>query len=674
MNSAKPSAITAAVRFLLLWMIVPTFFRLLGFVGMMSLLDTPWRVLYVGAWAMGAGVPQDLFVALQCLALTLLVKGALCRVEEHRRNRLLAAFATSLFGVVQLYLLVDYILYLKTGLRMDCSLLDFLPAAKSFTGSAREVGLGGLVVGLTLLVVSLFWVHRLFARSVGSLRFSVGLAALLPLVAFIAVPSREAVPAQLGYSLNNLVLNDQCKLVINLIDPGLSLSSDNEAAALALLTPQAESFERVSPEEYPLLKRTLGFHGEKTFDVRIGPGERPHVVFLFMESFRARDVGVLGGKHNVSPNFDKLSKQGVLFTNFYSNGVQTTRGLEAGLFGILPRFSVKAVQGANCDMPLIGVADLFRRRDYRTAYFYGGDLGFENQYEFLHHHNYQEIHGEDNVCAAFPNAERTSWGYHDEFLLKYLADWLAAKDRNNTPGCAVAFTISNHHPFQVPDHFPLPECHVEPGSQYARYLQTFAYADHSLGLFCEDLRRRGLDRKTVLFILGDHGFPMGEHFDNVLPMHNLYDENVHVPLLILAPGRIDQPAVIHDVSSQVDLLPTVMDMFGMTGLNHAVGTTLMRRVENRTAYFNSPFVLQYLGLRRGNHKYFYTVKSRTPAVFDLTSDPDERTNIAPQVPGEVDRYHEDVTLVNQMFLKLYVTGGVANDEHVKAARAATRGN
>jgi phosphoglycerol transferase MdoB-like AlkP superfamily enzyme len=502
---------------------------------------------------------------------------------------------------------------------------------------------------------------------VGDLRFSLGLTGLVPLVGFLAVPSREATPAQLGYSLNNLVLNDQCRLVTNVIDPGLRMSDADETEALGLLRPQAERFELVSPD-YPLLKRTLGFTGEKAFEISIAPGEQPHVIFLFMESWRARDVGVLGGRHGVSPNFDRLSREGVLFTSFYSNGVQTTRGLESSLFAVLPRFSVKAVQGANTDMPLIGIADLFRRRGYTNAYFYGGDLGFEHQLDFLRNHNYQEIHGEHDVRRAFPHAQRTSWGYHDEYLVRYLADWLAGKDRAGTPAFVAAFTISHHHPFQAPDHFPRPACHVEPGSQYANFLHTFAYADHGLGLLCDLLRERGLDRKTVLFVLGDHGFPMGEHFGNVLPLHNLYDENVRVPLLILAPGRLAEPKTIGDVASQVDLLPTVMDIFGMTGLNHAVGTTLVRRVPGRTAYFNSPFVLQYLGLRRGDHKYFYTVKARAPAVFDLAADREEMTNLADGLPAEVNDYQRDASLVTKYFLKLYVSQQLVSAEFVEEAR------
>ena len=59
----------------------------------------------------------------------------------------------------------------------------------------------------------------------------------------------------------------------------------DKAAALKLLAPRAEDYEYVS-RDYPLLKRTRGFRGEKQFEINVRPGEQPHVVFLFMESFR----------------------------------------------------------------------------------------------------------------------------------------------------------------------------------------------------------------------------------------------------------------------------------------------------------------------------------------------------------------------------------------------------
>jgi lipoteichoic acid synthase len=460
-------------------------------------------------------------------------------------------------------------------------------------------------------------------------------------------------PAQLAYASDNRLLDDQWYWATSLLDAGKPVAASDRAAALELLTPQAEDYQRVSPD-YPLLKATAGFHGPKQFELRVAPGERPHVVLLFLESFRAADVGALGGKHGASPCFDRLAREGVLFTNFYSNGVQTSRAVIAGLFGILPCLTEKSVQVANVDLPLIGVADLFNARGYRSAYFSGVSRRFESQGEFFAQHGYAEIHAEEQILAAHPQARRSSWGYHDEYVLDTALRWLVERDRQGQPGLATVFTISHHYPWETPAGHAAPRFDTGANAEYARFLSTFHYSDACLGRFVERLRETGLDRRTVLFVLGDHGAAQGEHHGNFMNVNYLYEETLRIPLLVLAAGRLQRPAVIHDPGSQVDLLPTLMDLFGLTGLNHAVGTSLVRRVENRVVYLNNPFGMQYAGLRSGDHKFMLALRPDVPYLFDLACDPGERHNLAGEHPAECRQHAADVRHVNRFFLNLYL--------------------
>ena len=195
--------------------------------------------------------------------------------------------------------------------------------------------------------------------------------------------------------------------------------------------------------------------------------------------------------------------------------------------------------------------------------------------------------------------------------------------------------------------------------EYRRFLRTFHYSDHCLGLFMDRLRAAGLDRRTIVFILGDHGCSQGEHEATLTLVNTPYEENVHIPLLMLAPGYLRQPAVIDEVGSQVDLLPTLMDILGITGRNHAVGTSLVRRVPDRTAYFNNPFAMQYEGMRQGNVKYVLTVRSGESSLFDLAADRGELRNLAAQSPTEVAAYRHSVVAINSFMLRLYLAGRIA---------------
>jgi len=211
--------------------------------------------------------------------------------------------------------------------------------------------------------------------------------------------------------------------------------------------------------------------------------------------------------------------------------------------------------------------------------------------------------------------------------MDYAIDYLK---NQNDPSFLTLFTITNHHPWKCPPRNVAPKLPKELSETYSRYLKTFHYSDEALGQFVDRLHAEGLADNTILFVLGDHGQPMGEHGDNYIEQRGLYDENIKVPLLIYAPKRIDVPRVVDEVASQVDLIPTLMDMLSIQGKNHSIGTSLLRAQSDRTIYFHNPYVFGYFGARKGDYKFIYTRSSQEVEVYNMAIDPDERDNIALQ--------------------------------------------
>lgn len=648
--------------YLLVWLAVPVLFRLVVYCMVIAPKVAGGTVqMQLLAQSFFIGLPQDLLIALQMWLLALAAMGIANALRLPARRGLVAGLLTAVFAVTHLYLLVDVALYTKIGLRLDPELAMFAADWRMFWSSAQEVGLAPLIVGLAVLGISLTFIYWFLYRTVAELKFSPRLLPALPIAAVLAFVTRSAIPGMLPYATDNALARDEAQLVMcaaNALRGEAPVGTGDAELALRYLTPQGEQFTRIDPR-YPLLKDTHGFSGPRLFDLSIPPEERPHVVLLFLESFRGRDVGVLGGRHNVTPNFDRLAQQGILFTQFYGNGVQTTRAVIASLFGLLPRFSPKSVQAADSSMPMIGMADLFNRRGYRSAYFFGGALDFENQEAFFRNHGYAETHGEAQLRQRFGTAARTSWGYHDQYLLDYVADWLETREQQGEPGFATVFTITNHHPWRVPKDFRPAPNNIPPENEYHRYLQTMQYTDHCLGRFIERLQQRGLDRKTVFFILADTGTPMGEHHDNYMLVNYLYDEGLHIPLLILAPGRAKGGQRVDVLGSQVDLLPTVMDIFQMTGRNHAVGTSLARDVPRRQVFFNNPFALQYQGMRQGDWKFIHCLGERRSYLFDVARDPRETQDLAHDHRQVVAESQAATAAVDAYMLWLYLAGRIA---------------
>jgi arylsulfatase A-like enzyme len=660
-ENRSPRRTTPTLYFLALWIAVPTLFRAATLLTLLPLRSAwlngeLWPLVAPALRVLALALPQDALIALQALLVIVALKSLMPRWLAERLSAVWACFATLLFLAVQSYLLFDFLLHLKTGLRMEYDFLAFFVEAKSFVSSAWEVGLAGLAIGAAALVIGARIAYRVFVDQMPSLRLSWPLVASFPLVALLVANTRDSLPSDLAYQLENAILADEARFIARLANEPSRAADVSTEEILRWLEPQAETFRRAAEnDQYPLLKYTEGFRGEKQFELELKPGERPHVVFLFLESFRAADVGVLGGKHNASPNFDRLSKQGVLFTNFYGNGVQTTRGVMAGLFGIVPEFTPKAAQAVHPELPLIGVADLLNQRGYTSAFITANSLEFENKIGFFPRHGYAEVLGDRDVAKRFPQADHTSWGLHDEYLMPYLVDWLAEKDRQQQPAFVTSFTISHHHPWHVPAHYKAPTFQTGANAEYARFLQTFHYTDACLGQFFERLKAKGLDKKTIVFVLADTATPQGEHHDNFMLVNYLYEENLRIPLLIVAPGHLKRPAVIDDVGSQVDLLPTMMDLLGLEGWNHAVGTTLVRHVPGRTAYFNNPFAMQYQGLRHGDHKYIFNLRANRSSLYLLDNDPGEERDVAAQFASDVSAYQRKVSAINRFLLQLSLT-------------------
>ncbi len=632
---------------LAVWLVVPLTLRL-SILASRAVFTQQVSTSELLIWIVLGGV-QDLFVAFEAVLVMVLLGKA-----YHRAPRAVTVSACALFFLFQAYVLFDHLLYRAIHIRMDISYFSFFTEADSFLDSAIDTGLWHFLAGLVAIALISGCLYRSFRRRLPQMRLTMPAALAMTLAAVVAIGSMIWLPADTTYCLNNTVLDAQYAVVKELVCPTNQPEVDKATlASVQQLVPfsQAELFEYTDPE-YPLLKDTTGFTGEKQWEIPIAPGERPHVVFLFMESWGAADIGVLGSRHGASPQFDRLSQRGMLFTNFYACGVQTARAAIASLYGIPPRFTKRAVQAQVPDLPLIGIPDLFKRQGYRTAYFHNGSLAYQNMGLFYRNHGYDQVWDRRQLLKRFPKLSSTSWGLDDEYLMPWVAQWIDRQNRAGTPTFTTMLTVTHHHPWGSPEGYKPPKFNV-PDPVYKRYLESFHYADHCLGMFVDELRKRGLDKKTVLFVMADTPNPMGQHYNNYMLVHHCFEENVHIPLLILAPGRLDRGVVIDEVASQVDLLPTVMDMFAMTGLNHAVGTSLVRKVPDRIAYFSNPFIHGYLGLRHNSYKFVYTVDMRSSSLFDLSTDPMERHNLAHQHPELTAQYRRQVLALSQLMDGLY---------------------
>lgn len=278
-----------------------------------------------------------------------------------------------------------------------------------------------------------------------------------------------------------------------------------------------------------------------------------NVVVILMESFAGHFVGALGSDAQITPHFDSLSKQGLLFERFFANGTHTHQGMFASMacFPNLPGFEylMQMPEGGN---RFSGLPQLLSARNYNDLYVYNGDFAWDNQRGFFGNQGMTTFIGRNDYSN--PVVSDPTWGVSDQDMFDRAAEELLKQDPNK-PFYALLQTLSNHTPYALPD--PLPVKPVTDQGSLNDHLTAMRYADWALGQFFEKARQAPYFNDTLFVLVGDHGFGAHEQLTEM----NLY--RFHVPLLLIAPGVRETFGATNDtVGSQVDLAPTIMGRLG----------------------------------------------------------------------------------------------------------------
>ncbi|GLE05108.1 hypothetical protein PINS_up014092 [Pythium insidiosum] len=418
---------------------------------------------------------------------------------------------------------------------------------------------------------------------------------------------------------------------------------------------EVASYPSGMQDKYPFWRKTLRYDGEKRFSLR--KTETPPNILLFnIESLRAKEVGVLGGRakkaqynQTVTPFLDTLSRSGVLFRQHYSPCTQTSRSLMTTLFGVMPMLSkdnaVKMFPRTKLRLRSLPQL-LTAHRDYRNVFWSAVDITWDGWNSFLTHHGFNELFDQHAVLkllspesrARIKPSDTFGWGRHDWISLEALEGFLEQEQQASSkrPLFMDIYTISTHDPWKLPDGF-------SPSTNYSAFLtehnekfvHSVNYVDQQLERFFARARRKGLLNNTIVLIEGDHGNGFMEHNNPSVVASEVFEEMSHIPFLLVADDLLDaadRGRVVDDTTSQMDLLATVADMLDIRNFTqHSMGQSLMRRPaagdpELRPALLENPFAGTTKGLKFGDLKLSRRGSGRFD-VYNLTIDPDERAPV-----------------------------------------------
>jgi arylsulfatase A-like enzyme len=339
------------------------------------------------------------------------------------------------------------------------------------------------------------------------------------------------------------------------------------------------------------------------------------VILVSLESTAAEYLSLYGSKFETMPRLTAMARDAMVFEAAYAAYPESIKGLFSALCSVYPSLGERTE--ALAASPCRALPNILSAVGYRTALFHSGRFDYLGMQDVIRNRGYQALEDAGDIGGN----HNSSFGVDEPSTVARMLAWIDSAPREK-PFFLTYLPIAGHHPYETPERGPFPE-HDEIG----RYRNALHYGDASLGALADGLRARGLDQNTIWIVFGDHGEAFGQHEGNYGHTFFLYDENVHVPFLVIAPGLIHGPVRATKTVSLVDIAPSVLDLLGVSEIAEYQGRSVLDP-EPRMALFFADYSLTMLGLRDGPWKFIHDIDSGRTRLFHLPSDPAERTDVS----------------------------------------------
>jgi arylsulfatase A-like enzyme len=368
-----------------------------------------------------------------------------------------------------------------------------------------------------------------------------------------------------------------------------------------------------------------------------------HLVLVSIDTLRADHLGAYGYPGATSPRFDALAGRGVLFTHAVAQGPSTIPSHASLLTSVYHSAFVRPDRpmGPPASIPML--SEILRAQGFATAGFVDGGY-LARTFGF---------------GRGFEHYEDARWGL--EPIVARVGRWLDA----GVPERLFLFvhTYDVHTPYRVRGDVPPPFAgrrwrgrasvgartlgrlewagRGRPPADLADLIGIYdagiRHVDEWLGRLLDLLAARGILDDAVVVITSDHG---EEFFEHGRTQHKqLYlAPNLHVPLLVLVPGRA--PARVDETVELVDVVPTVLELLGLPPYDGAMGRSLVPLMDGRSrdgagvAY--SEGVVYSRTLRSavsGRWQLLYDIRTGRHRLYDVEADPDARADRSADEPA-----------------------------------------
>ena len=250
---------------------------------------------------------------------------------------------------------------------------------------------------------------------------------------------------------------------------------------------------------------------------------------------------------NITPNINSLKLQGINFSDLYSNGTRSVRGIAGSMAGFLSVPGKGVIKRNKSQTDFFTIAQLLKPYGYHTSFIYGGESRFDNMRGWFLGNGFTQIIDE----PEFKNPSYVgTWGVSDEDMVIKANETFKNLYNKNQKFASVMFSTSNHSPFD----YPQDKIELLKSVPAKSVKNAIKYADFAIGRFFQLASKEDYYKDTIFVVLADHNIRV--YGKDMVPV-NMF----HVPGFIIGDGV--EVKDYKKLASQGDVLATAIDLMGI---------------------------------------------------------------------------------------------------------------
>jgi phosphoglycerol transferase MdoB-like AlkP superfamily enzyme len=512
------------------------------------------------------GLKMDLSMAAYLTILVCLFVLAAVFIPFFKKKTVYFIYTGIILFLLVFITLADAESFKAWGTRLDYTPVKFLSTPKEAFASIGHLPIVWMILGFLLVYLLLFWFFRkVVSRS--TVLLSNNKFKLVQLLLVLCFTIALIIPIRGGFQLAP-------------INQSHVFFSNNQYANNAAINGTWNFMQSLTKAKY-LSKNIYQYMDEAEADSIVnslfkteGKKEqvindsivKPNVVIIIWESFTEKALNKIIDGKPVIKYFRELTNEGIYFSNCYSTGDRTDKGISAVLSGY-PALSKESIINYNEKASrLTGLGNIFFKQGYNTSFYYGGESEFMNIKGYVTAQQFQEIITKDDFDSKDMNSK---WGAHDEVVMKRILNDLS---RTKEPYFTTWLTLSSHEPFETPV-----EKIFNGNDKETKFMNSLHYTDSIVYTFINELKKMPSWQNTIVIISADHG-----HY---LPITGKWADNYRIPVLWLGGALKKQNVIVDKTVDQLDMAGSLIQQLHLNADRFVFSKNIFDSTSQHWAFF-----------------------------------------------------------------------------------------